>query len=268
MPLARNESSVVTPPFPPAAGSGAADGRALEGEVLPPAAAKRGWQHTAEERVKLAARIAAAHDELGATVRTTVEKAVILGRLLLEAKALIGHGGFLYWVETCTSVKPRTATTYMQLARAADGPLRGREWQRLADLGIERATTELRRRQRQAKAPAPPAPPAPHVATVQPPDGPGGARSPAPGGVPPAAGVASRATRPRMAGADLWREIISLRKESDKGALERLKELESLDGRSGHRLLELLDAHIDAQARFLAGLRSLRERVAAEGAAA
>ena len=74
----------------------------------------------------------------------------------------------------------------------------------------------------------------------------------------------SGAAPPRMSGADLWQAIVSLRQGSDKGdPIARLNELKFLDHHSGRRL-ELLDAHIAAQERFLVGLRGLRERVRLE----
>ena len=76
----------------------------------------------------------------------------------------------------------------------------------------------------------------------------------------------SGAAPPRMSGADLWQAIVSLRRGSEKGdPIARLNELKSLDRHSARRL-ELLDAHIGAQARFLAGLRSLREQLGREAA--
>jgi hypothetical protein len=79
------------------------------------------------------------------------------------------------------------------------------------------------------------------------------------------AGPAHPPGTPRS-GEQLFEAIVAIRKESDEGALERLKELRCLDRRSGRRL-KLLDAHIAAQEHFLAGLRGLRERVRLEAEA-
>ncbi len=46
----------------------------------------------------LAARINAAHEEVKNSIRRGAEHAIKAGRLLLEAKANVGHGNFLKWI--------------------------------------------------------------------------------------------------------------------------------------------------------------------------
>ena len=47
----------------------------------------------------------------------TVLACVECGRLLIEAKEVVGHGGWLAWVEANTEVGARQCQTYMQLAK-------------------------------------------------------------------------------------------------------------------------------------------------------
>ena len=49
--------------------------------------------------LNLAQRIEAEHQAAIGAARTAIEHAVECGKLLLEAKAQIGHGGWLPWVE-------------------------------------------------------------------------------------------------------------------------------------------------------------------------
>ena len=80
----------------------------------------------------------------------------------------------------------------------------------------------------------------------------------------PAAG--DRSAQPAgssVSGPVLFAAITALRNDCDRGGIERLKELRSLAARSD-RLLQLLDAHVEAQARFLEGLREIRARLIAE----
>ena len=68
-------------------------------------------------------------------------------------------------------------------------------------------------------------------------------------------------------GLDLLGEITSLQKGRDGGAIERSRELASLD-RFSARALELLDSIIAAEKQFLQGLENLRERMSLEMAEA
>jgi hypothetical protein len=64
----------------------------------------------------LAEQICKAHAEVLASARTTVERAVQLGKLLIEAKAAVPRGDWLPWLEKKTGLTPRTAQRYMRLA--------------------------------------------------------------------------------------------------------------------------------------------------------
>ena len=63
----------------------------------------------------LAAAIRAAHEAAMATARTSIEKAVEAGRLLIEAKDALPHGGWLPWLRD-VGITPRTAQRYVRLA--------------------------------------------------------------------------------------------------------------------------------------------------------
>jgi hypothetical protein len=100
------------------ASTAARGAQALDGEVIPPEKATVGWCGlTGEQAEELASRINAANAELLEGVRTTVAKAVALGKLLIEAKERIRHGAWLAWLERDTNISPRTAVNYMELAR-------------------------------------------------------------------------------------------------------------------------------------------------------
>jgi hypothetical protein len=70
-----------------------------------------------------------------------------------------------------------------------------------------------------------------------------------------------------MGGADLFWQIVSLRNGSDTSVkLKELRELKSPHVAASH--LELLDAIVAMEERFLQGLQDLRERVRLERAEA
>lgn len=68
----------------------------------------------------LAVRIDASHCEVVAAAESTLTHAMAAGDMLLEAKAKVGHGGWLSWLKENTSVPPRTASHYMRLAKRRD----------------------------------------------------------------------------------------------------------------------------------------------------
>jgi Protein of unknown function (DUF3102)/DNA N-6-adenine-methyltransferase (Dam) len=70
--------------------------------------------------LNLAVRIEAEHQAAIGAARTAIEHAVECGKLLLEAKAQIGHGGWLPWVEANLSFGDRQARKYMRLAQHFD----------------------------------------------------------------------------------------------------------------------------------------------------
>jgi Protein of unknown function (DUF3102) len=64
----------------------------------------------------LAAKIEAEHQAAHQAARTALEHALECGKLLLQAKASVPHGGWLPWVEDNLSFGPRQAQKYMRLA--------------------------------------------------------------------------------------------------------------------------------------------------------
>ncbi len=94
----------------------------------------------------LAARIKAEHEAISESVRDSVARAIVVGELLIEAKAQLDHGQWLPWLSHC-GVPARTAQTYMELARLDPNA------QRVADLPLRRAVLHLRKlHQREERA--------------------------------------------------------------------------------------------------------------------
>jgi hypothetical protein len=85
----------------------------------------------------LAAEIRAAHDAVTATARTAVERAREAGKLLIEAKDALPHGGWQQWLRE-VGVPPRTAQGYMQLARLPET-----KCATVAHLGLRAALREI-----------------------------------------------------------------------------------------------------------------------------
>jgi phage N-6-adenine-methyltransferase len=90
---------------------------------------------------ELVADIRAAHRACGTATRAAVGHARDAGRLLLEAKALVPHGGWGAWVRAHAGCSERTAQLYMQLARA--WPALAGDPQRVADLALRDAARAL-----------------------------------------------------------------------------------------------------------------------------
>jgi hypothetical protein len=65
----------------------------------------------------IAARINEAHDQANGSYQRTIEAAMEAGRLLIQAKEQVGHGGWLQWLKVNTCVSERTAQYYMKVAR-------------------------------------------------------------------------------------------------------------------------------------------------------
>jgi predicted DNA-binding transcriptional regulator AlpA len=65
----------------------------------------------------LAVKINAAYRAAHVNARAAIEQAAECGRLLIEAKETVGHGGWLRWVEAHTEVSPRHCQRYMERAR-------------------------------------------------------------------------------------------------------------------------------------------------------
>jgi DNA N-6-adenine-methyltransferase (Dam)/Protein of unknown function (DUF3102) len=69
---------------------------------------------------ELAGRIEAEHQAVHRAARTALEHAAECGRLLIEAKSSVGHGGWLPWIEANLSFGERQAQKYMRLAQNTD----------------------------------------------------------------------------------------------------------------------------------------------------
>lgn len=85
----------------------------------------------------LAAQIARHHERARAAAADAVTHAIAAGGALLAAKAQIGHGGWLAWLDANFDWSERTAQLYMHLARHRE------EAQRIAGLGIAGAARAL-----------------------------------------------------------------------------------------------------------------------------
>ena len=72
------------------------------------------------ERSEAATEIARLHGEVESAIRTSLEKAMRIGELLVETKANLGHGRFLPWVEANLPFTDRTARSYMRIHRDRD----------------------------------------------------------------------------------------------------------------------------------------------------
>jgi hypothetical protein len=72
--------------------------------------------------LELAARVRVAHDAVRRSLGDALRHATEAGRLLLEAKSAVGHGGWLPWLKENCGLSERTAQVYMRLARELPGP--------------------------------------------------------------------------------------------------------------------------------------------------
>src|SRR4051812_25714788 len=104
---------------------------------------------------ELARRINEAHRECEQALRAGLAHALEAGRLLVEAKPLVKHGGWLPWLPEHCAFSERTGQTYMRLAR--EGPrLEPAKAQRVADFSLRGALAELAGQSaRLAELPAP-----------------------------------------------------------------------------------------------------------------
>ncbi len=87
----------------------------------------------------LAARINAAHEEVKNSIRRGAEHAIKAGRLLLEAKANVGHGNFLKWIGANCNFRVRTAQLYMTMAEELPLLEAKSNAQRIAHLSLNEA---------------------------------------------------------------------------------------------------------------------------------
>jgi hypothetical protein len=69
----------------------------------------------------LAQAIDREHQAAIGAARSAIEHAVACGRRLLEAKAAVGHGGWIAWVEANLSFSHRQAQKYARLAKFTAG---------------------------------------------------------------------------------------------------------------------------------------------------
>jgi len=88
----------------------------------------------------IASAINAAHAGVEAAKREGARYAVECGRLLIQAKETVPHGGWDAWLRLNTIVSPRTAQLYMRVARHVEGdPAKA---QRVAGLSVREAAAE------------------------------------------------------------------------------------------------------------------------------
>ena len=100
--------------------------------------------------ITLAQHIEHEHQAAHQAARTALEHALECGRLLIQAKGDVGHGGWLPWVEANLSFGQRQASNYMRLAR--DFPQLDPEiGNAVADLSLRDALGELAARTRALK---------------------------------------------------------------------------------------------------------------------
>jgi Protein of unknown function (DUF3102) len=69
----------------------------------------------AQEINRLHAELNQTYDELLKVSKTTTEKAIRIGDLLIQQKAKLEHGDWLLWLETNVDFTPRTAQNYIRL---------------------------------------------------------------------------------------------------------------------------------------------------------
>jgi hypothetical protein len=89
----------------------------------------------------LASETRKAHASAGDYQRRSLEQAMRAGEMLLEAKALVGHGKWLPWLREHCEMSERTAQLYMRFARKRD--VVEAEKRNVADLGIRGAIEAL-----------------------------------------------------------------------------------------------------------------------------
>jgi hypothetical protein len=88
--------------------------------------------------IDLATEITREHEAATSAAQTAIEHARRCGELLIQAKAIIGHGGFLRWVAENCHVGERQARNYMRIAQNWE-VIANR--QRASDLTLRQALT-------------------------------------------------------------------------------------------------------------------------------
>jgi hypothetical protein len=91
---------------------------------------------------ELARRINVEHQECGRLLQAGLHHAMNAGKLLLEAKERVGHGGWLPWLKANVPFSERTARGYMRVAREVPKLGEGNR-QRVADLSYRKALKAL-----------------------------------------------------------------------------------------------------------------------------
>ena len=100
----------------------------------------------------IATAINAAHEKVETAKREGTRYALEAGRLLVEAKATVPHGGWDDWLKANVTFSPRTAQLYMKLARVTEGdPVKA---QRVADLSLRQAARNTRKDRKPAIDPS------------------------------------------------------------------------------------------------------------------
>ena len=89
----------------------------------------------------IATAINAAHDKAETAKREGTLYAMEAGRLLIEAKATVAHGGWDDWLKVNVKFSPRTARLYMQAYRYVGSDPAKR--QRVADMSLREIDREL-----------------------------------------------------------------------------------------------------------------------------
>jgi len=85
----------------------------------------------------LAADIRKAHADVQGAAKTAAQRAIEAGHALMEAKALVEHGGWLPWLREHCALAERTAQLYMKIAKSGNSP------EIIAALGLQGAATEI-----------------------------------------------------------------------------------------------------------------------------
>jgi Protein of unknown function (DUF3102) len=102
----------------------------------------------------LAKKINAAHSKMQQAMKAALGHAVEAGEMLLEAKATLGHGDWLLWLDRNCTVSPRTAQAYMRVAR--NFPKLEAKSAAVADLTLRDALAQMASHANQlARLPAP-----------------------------------------------------------------------------------------------------------------
>jgi hypothetical protein len=97
---------------------------------------------------ELAHAINREHDLARQTFKTALHHAIKAGELLRKARAKVGHGAWLPWLQENCHISERTAQAYMRLAREFP-KLDSAKAQRVADLPLRTALQEIAQERRE-----------------------------------------------------------------------------------------------------------------------